>query len=105
MKKVIEVGPCETCGFRVRQSRGRRLPLRRELDPNLQADGLRRRVVNPNDGKPHPRSSGPSVDVVEAAQDRARHYPAMASGAAVQGTLQPEAAMRSIAIVVIGELG
>ncbi len=47
MKKVIEVGPCETCGFRVRQSRGRRLPLRRELDPNLQADGLRRRVVNP----------------------------------------------------------
>ena len=43
--------------------------------------------------------------MVQAAQDRARHHPPTGSHAARTGTLQPQAAMRSIAVVVIDELG
>ncbi len=55
--------------------------------------------------KLHSRSSGSSVDVVQAAENGPRYHPAMGSDTAGQGTLQPEATMRSVAIVVIGELG
>ncbi len=34
-----------------------------------------------------------------------RHHPAMGSDAAGKGTLQPEAAMRPVALVGVGELG
>jgi hypothetical protein len=42
--------------------------------------------------------------VVQAAEDAARHRPAIGSDAAGEWTLQPEAAVRSVAIVVIDEL-
>ena len=58
------------------------------------------------DGKTPSNSCGPgpSVDVVQAAQDRAGHHSPMGSDAARKETLQAEAAMRPVAIVVAHEL-
>ena len=53
------------------------------------------------DGKTPSEFSSPSVDVMQAASDRPRRDPAMRSNAAGKGTLQTEAALRAVAVVVI----
>src|SRR5258708_7969971 len=51
-----------------------------------------------------PHSSSPSVDVVQADQDWPRNYPPASDRMPRDRRLEPQAAMRSVAIVVVREL-